>query len=177
MILQSNQPRAASLDLSLRHTEQPENPRRTYKLLVADDDEAILSLITTALTEAGYDVDSAANGLEAWEAILRTDYNLVITDVEMPHLTGLELMERIRELGTEVPIVVISATLFGEHLEDFAKPVTATLQKPFCMFQLLEAVHEALSASKPDVLGPATPLARHAGRVSHQRINSNPPSS
>src|SRR5450631_677627 len=67
----------------------PPIPVRLRRILVVDDDEVILNLISTVLAEAGFDVDAAPDGQEAWEALASQKYDLLVTDNEMPRLAGL----------------------------------------------------------------------------------------
>jgi two-component system, NtrC family, sensor kinase len=66
------------------------------KTLVADDDEAMRMLVTSVLTEAGHDVMSAEDGAQAWEIFERERPPLVLLDWQMPHLSGIDVCERIR---------------------------------------------------------------------------------
>lgn len=81
------------------------------KLLVADDSLTTRTLEKSILESAGYDVDVAADGLEAWNKLEAGDFDLVVADVEMPKLTGLELAERIRSSKRfrTLPIVLVTA--------------------------------------------------------------------
>lgn len=63
-------------------------PARPRRILVADDDEAIRYLISTVLADAGFDVNAASDGQQAWEALLHEHYDLLVTDSHMPRLTG-----------------------------------------------------------------------------------------
>ena len=73
------------------------------RILVADDDEGTRHLISAVLAGAGFDVNAAADGQQAWEALLHEHYDLLVTDNEMPRLTGIQLIERICEAGIACP--------------------------------------------------------------------------
>jgi DNA-binding response OmpR family regulator len=66
------------------------------RILVADDDTNIRELIAISLIRAGYQVDAARDGAEAWNALKETTYSLLITDHKMPRLTGVELIKKLR---------------------------------------------------------------------------------
>jgi CheY-like chemotaxis protein len=163
----SSKPSCPSRDLQVTRIPKAATRPHLQKVLVADDDEDILCLEAGSLREAGYDVDAVANGLEAWEAILRSDYDLVITDNDMPHLTGLELLGRIRESGMQVPVVIASGSLFGKPLRNIWESVIVILPKPFCMFQLLEAALYALNASKVSFTGLPMQAANNPIKTDH----------
>jgi diguanylate cyclase (GGDEF)-like protein len=80
-------------------------------ILVVDDNPDKLELLETALSMAGYRVDTAGDGDEAWEVIEADQPDLVITDVMMPHMNGYELAERIREnpLTKFIPVIIQTA--------------------------------------------------------------------
>lgn len=149
--------------IDLQNTGSPKEgiPFQSRKVLVADDDEGVLSLITRALSAAGCDVSAVADGLQAWEALLHRSYDLVVTDNEMPHMTGLELIRRIREVGLAVPVVIASGSRLGETFDDPSDSVTLILPKPFCMFQLLGAVQNALQSSTSPHQGASEPSYSH----------------
>lgn len=82
------------------------NPGR---ILVVDDDENLRWVLQTQLEELGYEVITAADGLQAWETIERNPPSLVLTDWKMPGLSGMELLGRIRTEYPELPVVIITA--------------------------------------------------------------------
>jgi len=126
----------------------PPNPVRARRILVADDNELIRQLIFSALVGGGFDVDAAADGEQAWEALLHEHYDLLVTDNDMPRLTGTELIERMRKEGMSVPVIVASGTFSGETTHrDPQLQIAAVLAKPFSRLKLLETVRQALPAS------------------------------
>lgn len=84
------------------------------KILVVDDDANILELVTIHLSQEGYEVIKAANGLEALEKIDEQFPDLAVVDVMMPKMDGYELTRRLREIG-DIPVLLLTAK--GE-LED-----------------------------------------------------------
>ncbi|MEY4325613.1 MAG: Transcriptional regulatory protein YycF [Verrucomicrobiota bacterium] len=110
------------------------------RILYADDDRCILRACQIMLDRAGYDVDTVADGAEAWAALQCMPYHLVITDNEMPRLTGLELIHKVREALIPVPIVLASASVSRQ--EDLE--CDALLPKPFTVRGLLDTVRQVL---------------------------------
>ena len=80
----------------------------TKTILLADDEEEIRSDLALFLEFSGYTVFQASNGKEAYQHYLDHSFDLIITDIEMPKINGLELIENIREKNKEIPIIIIS---------------------------------------------------------------------
>lgn len=121
------------------------------RLLVADDDLAIRSTLVRGLEAHGYDVDTASNGLEALEALADGDYDLVLTDINMPSMDGIELLLKLVEQRPGLKVIAISGGgLFPKHelLED-ARILGAVdvLEKPFDIGSLVARVQDALATS------------------------------
>lgn len=87
------------------------------KILVVDDEENIRELYRDELTEEGYQVELAANGLEALSKLETFRPDLVTLDVKMPGIDGIEVLRRIREKNTSLPVILLTA--FGEFRQDF----------------------------------------------------------
>ena len=77
-------------------------------LLVVDDDEYILELYEELLTEAGYKVDTAKNGQEGLDKIKKKSYNLVLLDVMMPILDGIEVLRKLKADKVTTPVVLLT---------------------------------------------------------------------
>jgi len=78
-------------------------------ILVADDDEASRQSLVDVLSDAGYTVSAAADGFEARDALRESDFDLVLTDLKMPGLDGLEVLEQVRSLCPQTLVVIITA--------------------------------------------------------------------
>ena len=132
-------------------SSEPRAPTRLRRVLVADDDEGIRYLISTVLSGAGFEVNAASDGQQAWEALLHEHYDLLVTDNEMPRLRGIELIERIREAGMGLPVIVVSGSLPLERVRDLpSRQIAAVHPKPFDIGRLLDAVRHALQSSCGD---------------------------
>ncbi len=107
-------------------------------VLVVEDDPPIRGLVSRILTHWGYAVRTAADGVEALEEIERQRPDLVLADVFMPRLGGIELAERLRSEPDPIPIVLFSATNTHENL-----PPVPFLAKPFTLSQFYGAVATA----------------------------------
>ena len=79
------------------------------KILLVEDEPSVLQLYNTALKKAGYDTRKARDGMEAWDIIEREHIDLVITDLSMPVMDGYEFVRLLRDTGSLLPVLVISA--------------------------------------------------------------------
>jgi two-component system, response regulator, stage 0 sporulation protein F len=143
--------KAKGMNRRATDTTAPSVPSRSRRILVADDDEGSRCLISAVLEDAGFEVKAAADGQEAWEAVLQEPYDLLVTDNQMPRLTGTELIERIGEAGKNLPVIVVSGRFAaGTARRDPKLRTAAVLLKPFCLFELLRVVRHALEATSGD---------------------------
>jgi CheY-like chemotaxis protein len=77
-------------------------------LLVADDDPGVRQYLVTVLERDGHVVDTAEDGEQAFRILRDADFDLVVIDVHMPKLTGLEVLERLHEAGREIRAIVLT---------------------------------------------------------------------
>jgi CheY-like chemotaxis protein len=130
------------------------------RIMVVEDDVHLRDLSTEALIHEGYDVDFAENGVRAWKALHLKRYDLLITDNKMPKMTGLQLVQKLRSTGNELPVVLASANLPEETLlQDEVLSFAAVVPKPFTLDELVETVKRVLRAvtipqTIPDALKP-----------------------
>jgi DNA-binding response OmpR family regulator len=139
----------------------PKNPPR--RILVVEDEPCILHLNTKALLEAGYQVDAAADGAAAWDALQRNRYDLVVTDNNMPKVSGVELIQKIHEAALALPVIMATGTLPQNEFDlcPWLRPA-AVLQKPYTFTELLGTVKTLLQTTAPIVLFWFLTAAGHA---------------
>jgi DNA-binding response OmpR family regulator len=114
-------------------------------VLVIDDDEDTLFFMESALGAEGHVVTGAVSAFEAIDFLGQQTVDLIILDLRMPDVTGLELLERIRKEHERVPIVVCSA--YPSLADDYAvwsSHVAAVLAKPVAPARLVDTVAEVL---------------------------------
>ena len=114
------------------------------RVLVVDDEPYIVDLLAYLLEEEGFVVDRAFDGQQAWLIAERTPPDLVITDISMPRLDGLELLERFRGVRAlaATPVILMSAARCPVE-----SARTTFLPKPFDLDQMLSLVETELAAS------------------------------
>ena len=119
------------------------------KILVVDDEDVIRDLCCHILTAEGYRVNSVENGTIALEELERTPAELLITDIKMPGIDGLELFERIKD--RKIDIVTIFMTGHGTldtAIESLMRGVDGFVLKPFTQKELIAAVERAVYQSR-----------------------------
>jgi DNA-binding response OmpR family regulator len=122
-----------------------QSPYRSWRILVVDDDENARYLDGIKLSRAGYTVDTAADGEEAWKLLLSIRYDLLLSDHNMPRLCGLDLVARMRAAGMTLPIIINSGCLgLGEASNHPRLDLAAVLHKPFEFTEVLDAVKRIL---------------------------------
>jgi len=115
------------------------------RILVVDDDEDARYFDCIMLSRAGYIVDTATDGEEAWKMLLSNSYDLLLSDHNMPRLCGLDLVRRIRAAGMTLPIIINSGFLgLGETSNHARLELAAILHKPFEFAEVLDAVKRVL---------------------------------
>jgi DNA-binding response OmpR family regulator len=114
--------------------------------VVADDDEDILTLVSIALRRAGFVVLCARDGEEAVTLVTETRPALVVLDVMMPRLNGLEVTRHLRALRKTMPIVLLTASVREQHREDgLAAGADEFMRKPFSPRELLDHVERLVA--------------------------------
>ena len=121
--------------------------QKQQTILVMDDDLALQTVLEIALREAGYQVVLANNGEEGLERLKTLSPDLVISDIMMPNIDGVELFERIKDrLQNEgIPIFIMTALTRKPWFADLEAEGAVIIQKPFEMDQLLNLVRDLLS--------------------------------
>ncbi|OGR61845.1 MAG: hypothetical protein A2X31_00365 [Elusimicrobia bacterium GWB2_63_22] len=103
------------------------------KILVAEDDDIFRSLIAAILSEAGYEVEAEPDGLRAWERLDGEGADLCVFDVDMPGMTGIELLKRLRSdarfCGLPVIMLTVKA-LVEDQLKGYNAGADEYLPKP-----------------------------------------------
>ena len=123
------------------------NARCVQRILLAEDDEDMRRFLVRALTKAGYDVVPFGNGLEAYERLKEEPFTLLLTDIVMPEMDGIELARRASELDPDLKIIFITGFAAVALNPDNQAPKDAKiLSKPFHLRDLVDEVERLLAA-------------------------------
>ncbi|MCD4831228.1 MAG: response regulator [Anaerohalosphaeraceae bacterium] len=118
------------------------------KVVVADDEVHIVQVVAMKLRNNGFDVVTAEDGAQAYELCLSEKPDILITDYQMPQMTGIELIEKIRqdEQFTSMPIIMLTARGFAidDQLQGKLN-ISRCLSKPFSPKELLGHVEDVVS--------------------------------
>jgi CheY-like chemotaxis protein len=123
------------------------------KIIMIDDDHAMLRMTRRVLESGGHAVDAYENGRAAIDHLEREAPDLLITDIFMPDVEGLETIRRARTLWPDLPIIAMSGASFeaGDYLEIAEQlGAFASLKKPFAPAELLDLVARLIQQSKPN---------------------------
>ena len=129
------------------------------KILVVEDDKSVGQYIRRGLEEAQYHADLVADGLEALRLISGGQYDLVILDLRLPGMTGLEVLRTLRDRGNTTPILVLTAQdAVGHKVEALRSGADDYVTKPFSFEEVLARV-EALSRRPKQLSSPRLSVA------------------
>ncbi len=115
------------------------------RMLIADDQDGIRTMLAQVFTNMGVDVDTAQDGIKAWEFLEKERYDLVLLDMNMPRMFGHEVLRRMREQELETPVMIMTA--FGEEtvIDEVRRlGIAAQFEKPFDIYGMIEKVKEVL---------------------------------
>jgi CheY-like chemotaxis protein len=122
----------------------------SQRILVVDDDHDMRQLNVDVLTDFGYDVHAAKDGAAGWDLLLINRYDLVITDNQMPKMTGIEMIDRLRSAAIKTPVIMATGNL---PVHEFTRRPwlypNASLQRPFTSEVLLATVKKVLRQENP----------------------------
>jgi two-component system copper resistance phosphate regulon response regulator CusR len=120
------------------------------RILVVEDEKRIADFLSRGLQGAGYAVDIAATGGHALECVHSADYDLVILDLTLPDLDGLQVMERIRVRKPGPPVLILSArSALDDRVKGLELGADDYLVKPFAFIELLARVRALLRRGQP----------------------------
>jgi len=117
------------------------------KVLVVDDEIHIVHVVTIKLRNNGYDVVSASDGAEAYELACSEKPDIVVTDYQMPVMSGLELIEKLRATPqtADVPVIMLTARSFAvQEQQKQQLKISKCLSKPFSPKELLRDIEDVL---------------------------------
>jgi len=132
------------------------------RILVVDDDHAMRLALSESLESCGYDIVAAENGREALELFKKGKFDLVVTDMKMPGMTGIEVLRGVKKLSPEIPVILITAYgTVGTAVEAMKEGAAEFIMKPFSLDDLEAVVKHVLNTftkkplQKQEILPPA----------------------
>jgi CheY-like chemotaxis protein len=131
-------------------------PGGPYRVLAADDEEDIRELVALMLAGRGYEVDTARDGIDALDKAAGKDYNLIVLDIMMPGMNGIQALVRLRNAGRDTPVLMLTALSDQKHvLESYRSGADYYMVKPFTKKKLIAAARYLLGdftdAERPDI--------------------------
>jgi len=118
------------------------------RILLAEDDDSLRAFLVTNLSRAGHDVEGHGDGDSAWEALERGSYDLLLTDIVMPGLDGIELARRGAEADPAMKIVFITGFAAVALSPQSQAPKDAkVLSKPFHLKDLVIEIERVIAAA------------------------------
>jgi len=121
------------------------------KILVADDEACITTVVSKKLRNAGFEVIVAMDGQETFDRAMAERPDFLVTDLQMPLMSGLEVCARLSaELAEPIPTLLLTAKGFELEPEELRRlPICRVMTKPFSPRELLANIQEALGAAAP----------------------------
>jgi two-component system cell cycle response regulator CpdR len=118
-----------------------------HRILLAEDDEAMRGFLERALVKAGYEVTAFANGREAYDRLSQEPFTLLLTDIVMPQMDGIELARRASEIDPDLKIMFITGFAAVTLNTSTPAPKDArVLSKPFHLKDLVREIDRLLAA-------------------------------
>jgi len=122
---------------------------KTVKIIVVDDEEIVLSLICDTLEDEGYDIKTASNGEDALKIIEQDTFDLIISDIRMPGIDGIELIKRTREIQPEIGVIFMTGYANLNSAKNAIKQGAFDyIMKPFEISEIRKAVKDAIRIKK-----------------------------
>ena len=113
------------------------------RILVAEDSSVILNLTKKILSQQQYEIDTTKNGKEVMDQFTKESYDLILLDIHMPKMDGMECAAEIRKTNSDIPIIAITGNANNYSMEDFNQAgIDDFLPKPLNYDQMLEMVNK-----------------------------------
>ena len=123
--------------------------KKPIKVLVVDDEKGIRFLLSEVLLQRGFEVSLARDGQESLEKLEKDHFDLVITDINMPRLDGVEMLKNMHETKREEKIIIMTGNPSDQRLMDEGMPPVVTrLSKPFHIDKFLDVVVAATTRTE-----------------------------
>ncbi len=120
------------------------------KILVVDDDNDLRTVLTDALTKRGFFVTEASGGTRGLELVKNNVYQLILSDVVMPDMDGIEFLRSIKKVRSDQKVILMSGNMVGQQFFKAAQILGAeySLEKPFSIQEMLNTINMVLKSEK-----------------------------
>ena len=121
-----------------------EEKTQTLRILVVDDEEAICRLVLKYLSIDGYEAEAATSGKTAVRMVGEEFFNIVFLDIVMPGISGIEVLERIKEISPKTEVIMMTGSLMNSELrkEQKKKGASGFLLKPFKIEEIVKIIRK-----------------------------------
>ena len=128
------------------------NPHKKEKILVVDDDITVCKSISQAISIEGYDVDTALSGEEALKKDKKNPYHLIITDLMMPGISGLELLKTLKSQRPDLKLIMVTGyPTIKTAVEAIKMGAFDYIAKPFTPQDMRSVIHRALQTTQKEI--------------------------
>ena len=128
------------------------------RILIVDDEEDLISTMAERLELRGFQVDTATTGADALELAAASAYSVLILDVKMPGISGLELMTRIRQEQPDLPVILFTGhSSLADAQKGTEQGAFAYLLKPIKIDEMMNTIRNAIGGDKDQAPGPEGP--------------------
>ncbi|WP_096440589.1 response regulator transcription factor [Alteribacter populi] len=140
------------------------------RILVVEDEEKIARVLKLELEYEGYEVEVAGDGLKAWQALQNETWHVILLDVMLPQLSGIEVLRRLRATGNESPVIMLTARdAIVDKVTGLDQGANDYVTKPYEIEELLARIRACLRIPKPQ----AEDEALKAGELNFSDLTVN----
>ncbi len=118
------------------------------KILIVEDDAITRRNLSLLLSDEGYDVDQATDGVQALEILAERPVDLVLSDIVMPRMDGLKLLQQLQFMSPQMPVMIMTSYV-SDSLSSVPAGAAEFIRKPFVLDDLLFKVQRALDKRAP----------------------------
>ena len=121
------------------------------KILIVDDEGIVCDVLSTILTDNGFEVQTAASGRQGLEMLAQTPADFLITDFLMPHMSGVELLKEATRINPDIKVILMSGYVdFDGSIAESASDAYAVLHKPFDFRELMDLLAKGAPPPTPE---------------------------
>ena len=137
------------INLEKSKAKKKNNFTKAINILWVDDEIEFLKPHIIFLSQNGYVVNTASNGLDAIQEVSKQHYDIIFMDENMPGLSGIETISRIKEINSNIPVVMVTKNETEGNMKEATKNhVVDYLVKPVSMTQIFDVAHKILNSTK-----------------------------